>query len=131
VDRIDLRCVVGPVTRAAIAADGERRDTTATVAARVAAARDRQRARFVDHPFAANGLADPAVLRREWPLDAGAVAVIGELTARGAVTARGADRILRVAWTLADLAGRARPGIEDVREAAAYHLGLGPLGMAA
>jgi magnesium chelatase family protein len=33
---------------------------------------------------------------------------------RGMVTARGADRTLRLAWTVADLAGRDRPLVEDV-----------------
>jgi magnesium chelatase family protein len=42
---------------------------------------------------------------------------------RGLLTARGLDRVLRVAWTLADLAGHDRPDTEDVR--AALHLRTG------
>ena len=37
---------------------------------------------------------------------------------RGVLTARGVDRVVRVAWTLADLAGRGQPDAGDVRVAA-------------
>ena len=36
---------------------------------------------------------------------------------RGTLSLRGVDRVLRVAWTLADLAGRAAPGRADVGQA--------------
>ena len=36
---------------------------------------------------------------------------------RGALTLRGYDRTLRVAWTLADLGGRDRPALEDIGRA--------------
>jgi magnesium chelatase family protein len=39
---------------------------------------------------------------------------------RGAVSIRGADRCLRVAWTLADLAGRMSPTVEDVSAALSF-----------
>ena len=35
----------------------------------------------------------------------------------GQLTARGVDRVVRVAWTLADLAGRDRPDADDIRVA--------------
>jgi magnesium chelatase family protein len=38
---------------------------------------------------------------------------------RGTLSLRGADRALRVAWTLADLAGRSVPGSEEVGRAIA------------
>ena len=41
---------------------------------------------------------------------------------RGALSVRGFDRVLRVAWTLADLAGRARPGTDEVAEALGMRL---------
>lgn len=37
--------------------------------------------------------------------------------ATGAVTARGADRCIRVAWTLSDLADQDRPGAEHIAAA--------------
>jgi magnesium chelatase family protein len=42
---------------------------------------------------------------------------------RGALSARGFDRILRLAWTIADLDGRDRPNGADVDEAAQLRMG--------
>ena len=42
---------------------------------------------------------------------------------RGQVSARGADRIIRMSWTLADLAGRSRPGQAEVASALGLWLG--------
>ncbi|MBO0830135.1 MAG: hypothetical protein J2P24_20365, partial [Streptosporangiales bacterium] len=43
---------------------------------------------------------------------------------RGRLTARGAVRVLRVAWTLADLTGRDRPGVDEVAAALALRTGV-------
>ncbi len=122
-DRIDLRCLVGPVTRAAAAADAGRQESSDEVAARVREARERQATRFARHPFDSNGQVPAAALRRHWSPGVDAVRVLARLAERGEVTARGADRVLRVAWTVADLAGQPRPGVDAMEEAAAYHLG--------
>jgi magnesium chelatase family protein len=42
----------------------------------------------------------------------------------GQVSARGADKIIRVAWSLADLAGRDRPGVDEVGLAIGLWLGV-------
>jgi len=42
----------------------------------------------------------------------------------GELSARGFDRVLRIAWTLADLAGRAAPDHGDVNEALELRRGL-------
>ena len=39
---------------------------------------------------------------------------------RGLLSIRGVDRTLRVAWTLADLAGRTSPGLDDVTTALSF-----------
>jgi magnesium chelatase family protein len=39
---------------------------------------------------------------------------------RGLLSIRGVDRTLRVAWTLADLAGRSSPGVDDVATALSF-----------
>ncbi len=41
---------------------------------------------------------------------------------RGALSVRGFDRVLRVAWTLADLAGLPTPGADQVAEALGMRL---------
>ncbi len=54
------------------------------------------------------------LIRRRFGLDSDAGAPLSDALARGAVSARGADRVVRVAWTVADLAGRDRPSLADV-----------------
>ena len=44
---------------------------------------------------------------------------------RGWLSARGCDRVLKVAWTLADLAGRSAPGRSEVAEAIGLRTGRG------
>jgi magnesium chelatase family protein len=58
-------------------------------------------------------------LRRDWPIDADAAAPVEHRVQVGGLTARGADRVFRLAWTLADLAGRGRPSTDDVYAAMA------------
>jgi magnesium chelatase family protein len=45
---------------------------------------------------------------------------------RGALTLRGYDRTLRVAWTLADLASRDRPTLDDIGRALFLRKGVQP-----
>ncbi len=59
------------------------------------------------------------MLRARFALPRTAVRPLEAGLRSGDLTARGADRAVRVAWTLSDLAGRDRPGVEDV-EAALY-----------
>jgi magnesium chelatase family protein len=55
-----------------------------------------------------------AELRRSYPPGAGGVAVLERVTELGELSARGADGAVRVAWSIADLAGKTRPGAEEV-----------------
>jgi magnesium chelatase family protein len=102
-DRIDLHVDVMPVRRGA-EPDGE---STAAVAARVKAARERASARFADVPWTMTASAPSSWVRASTPPDAAAIALVA-LDA-GRLSARGVDRVLRVAWTLADLEGTDRP----------------------
>lgn len=116
-DRIDIhRSLLAP-TRAELRADLGLVETTATVRPRVAAARARQTSRYSGTPWRCNGHVPGPELRRSWPADVTAMAALSDELASGALTARGADRVLRVAWTLADLDGAARPGVGHVRTA--------------
>ena len=85
------------------------------VAERVAAARERMAGRLAGTPWRVNAEVPGHVLRRRWRLPWEVVAEAERLLDRGALTARGVDRVLRVAWTLADLAGRDVPDAGDVR----------------
>ncbi|MBW1601260.1 ATP-binding protein [Streptomyces sp. JJ66] len=125
-DRVDLRVSVEPVARAELMAVGrntEPPENTATVAARVLAARERAAARYADMPWRTNSEVPGHELRTRWQVAPGALQRAESDMERGLLTARGLDRVLRVAWTVADLAGHPRPTAGDVD--CALHLRTG------
>ena len=77
--------------------------------ARVAQARERAAHRLQGTPWRLNGEVPGSELRRTWPPAPGSLAVLERSLERGLITARGVVKVVRVAWTLADLAGRPRP----------------------
>jgi len=121
-DRIDLRIVVEAPTLTSLE-EGLGSEPSKVVAERVAEARDRQRHRLAKTPWRLNGDVPGPVLRRDLRPPAGSLGPLHEALRKGLLTARGADRVLRVAWTLADLAGRDRPSLADVGEAVGHRLG--------
>ncbi len=123
-DRVDLQVQVAPVTRAELMGPDNSAETTAAVASRVLAARERAAARFVDTPWRTNAEVPGHSLRTRWRLGPGALADAERELERGLLTARGLDRVLRVAWTVADLAGRDQPGRLDVRTALVLRTGV-------
>lgn len=125
-DRIDLLQLVEPVSRAEMVADQRLVESTAVVAERVRAARERQKYRYADTPWTLNAHVPGYVLRRRWPPDPEALPAVEKLLTSGAISARGVDRVVRVAWTVADLAGRTRPGQRDVLTALTLRLGHEP-----
>ncbi|MBV6658624.1 MAG: YifB family Mg chelatase-like AAA ATPase [Devosiaceae bacterium] len=132
-DRIDLRIEV-PAVSARDLSNPAPRETSAQVAARVAAARDRQAQRYAVDGAAASGegsasaLGAPplnarvsqASIERHCQLDAGAQALLSEAAERANLSARGYFRVLRVARTLADLAGADQVAREHLAEAMGY-----------
>jgi len=102
-DRVDLQVEVRPVSRAAMA--GEPGETSAQVAARVRDARAGQAERLAGTGWRCNGEVPGPVLRGSLRLPSAATRLIDRCLDRGSLTARGYDRVLRVAWTLADLQG--------------------------
>ena len=118
-DRVDVQVDVPAVT-AARWARAEPGEPSAVVAARVATARDAARARWVG-VARTNAQVPGSVLRsgaHRPPARVLAPLVSG--VDRGTLTARGYDRALRLAWTLADLAGRGVPGPDEIAEAVAF-----------
>lgn len=122
-DRIDLHGAVGSVSPAAIAADDADRETTDVVRARVAAARAVQAERFAAERWSVNSDIPADALRGRWRLPAHLLRPLATATARGAISARGADRVKRVCWTLSDLAGSTTPSVDHLEEAMALHRG--------
>jgi magnesium chelatase family protein len=123
-DRIDLVCQVEAVPAVQLVGDGQGRQQTrsASVRDRVIAARERQHARLVGTGALCNGDMDARLTRRQVPLDAILAARL--LAARGTanLSGRAHDRILRVARTIGDLAGRERVTTTDLDEALSYRL---------
>ncbi|MEV6739937.1 YifB family Mg chelatase-like AAA ATPase [Streptomyces sp. NPDC051104] len=123
-DRVDLRVEVDPVTRAELTDRGARGETTATVADRVRAARQRAAARLADTPWRTNSEVPGRELRSRWRAAPGAMDEAERNLERGVLTARGLDRVLRVAWTVADLVGHDRPNATDVALALQLRTGV-------
>ncbi|MFJ5110667.1 YifB family Mg chelatase-like AAA ATPase [Streptomyces sp. NPDC088551] len=123
-DRVDLRVGVRPVHRADLLGQGGRGESTAAVAVRVREARQRSAARLEGTPWTVNSEVPGHELRTRWPVAPGALAAAERDLERGLLTARGLDRVLRVAWTVADLAGRARPESRDVALALELRTGV-------
>ncbi|MEV0964599.1 MULTISPECIES: YifB family Mg chelatase-like AAA ATPase [unclassified Streptomyces] len=123
-DRVDLRVEVEPVSRAELLGQGARGEPSAAVAARVGEARDRAAARLSGTPWRANSEVPGHELRTRWHTSPGALAEAERDMERGLLTARGMDRVLRVAWTVADLAGRDRPHARDVDLALQLRTGI-------
>jgi len=127
-DRIDIELAVARVSVAHAQAAAARTVTTAQARARVAEARSRAARRLRETPWRTNAevsgtwlrqgpLAPPPAVRR--PLDAA--------LHRGALTLRGYDRVLRVAWSHADLAARERLELDDIGRALYLKKGTTPL----
>ncbi|GHK04679.1 hypothetical protein SY2F82_64760 [Streptomyces sp. Y2F8-2] len=123
-DRVDLRVEVDPVTRAELTDRGARGETTATVADRVHAARQRAATRLADTPWRTNSEVPGRELRSRWHAAPGAMDEAERNLERGVLTARGLDRVLRVAWTIADLVGHDRPNATDVALALQLRTGV-------
>ena len=123
-DRVDLRVEVDRVTRTELTAVGVPGETTATVADRVRAARDRAATRLTGTPWRSNSEIPGRELRSRWRAAAGAMDDAERSLERGVLTARGLDRVLRVAWTVADLAGHDRPDATDVALALQLRTGV-------
>lgn len=112
-DRVDLQLAVPPVTRASVA--GPAPESSQEVARRVASARDVQAQRWHNTRWRLNAhLPGPRLRAVPWRLPAAATAGIDRALERGALTLRGYDRVVRLAWTIADLGGRPRPGVDEV-----------------
>jgi magnesium chelatase family protein len=110
-DRLDLQIEVPALTSDELlrASSGE---TSAIVRERVLAARARQRARG-----ALNAVMSNAALRQHCAIDDAGRRLLADAVDRGGMSARAVHRALRVARTIADLAGEER--VSDVRLAEA------------
>ncbi|UVI34871.1 YifB family Mg chelatase-like AAA ATPase [Brevibacterium spongiae] len=117
-DRVDLQLELFPVSPADLRLGGGQ-ETSRTVAARVGEARRRQAERFADCTWRLNAEAPGPWLREHFALTPTALSDLDRALDTGRITMRGYDRVLRVATTLADLAGKSAPDPDTLRTALA------------
>ena len=118
-DRIDLHVEVQAVTAADLVLPAPA-EGSAEVAARVAAARAVQRQRYADTGVRTNAEADGELLEKVATPDEAGRKLLAQAAEAMRLTARGYTRILRVARTIADLAGSETVGRIHVAEALSY-----------
>jgi len=117
-DRVDLRVQMHRARTGALSAGvGE---PTSIVRARVVAARAAAAERWRPYGVHTNAEVPGPLLRQRFRLGNDAMAPLRQALDQGLLSIRGVDRTIRVAWTLADLAGRERPGIEEVSTAMGF-----------
>ncbi|MGD7707592.1 YifB family Mg chelatase-like AAA ATPase [Microlunatus sp. Y2014] len=113
-DRIDISQLLVPMKKSYLRqALRTAAEPSAVVAARVAEARARQAARLAGTGWVTNAEVSGSHLRTQLPLPAG-LELVDTAVARGRLSPRGVDRVLRLSWTVADLAGRDRPSADDL-----------------
>lgn len=118
-DRIDLQLFLRPIDPLKLV---ERRKTepSATVAARVMAAREIQKKRFEREGIFCNAAMNSRLIDRYCPLTPECRTVLGKIIERMGLSARACSRIIKLARTIADLAGTSDILPEHISEAASY-----------
>ena len=123
-DRVDVKVEFLPVSRAELLSDRSFAEPSAVVAQRVAAARERCAARLRGTPWRVNAEIPGSELRRSYPPAPGALVPLERAMDLGQISARGVHRVIRVAWTLADLAEVPRPTVDQTSFALGLWLGV-------
>lgn len=116
-DRLDLTVDVPAVPPDLLESDVHAGESSAVVRARVLAAREIQRTRYAGAGIRTNAELTPSLMREVCVLDRSAVRLLVTAARRLGLSARGFERVRRVARTVADLAGAPAPSAEHVAEA--------------
>jgi magnesium chelatase family protein len=122
-DRVDAKIEFLPVRRAELLSDRVFTEPSSVVAERVRAARLRSAARLAGTPWRLNAQIPGSELRRRFAPAPGALAPLERAMDLGRISARGVDRVIRLSWTLADMAAVPRPGAGEVGYALGMWLG--------
>ncbi len=124
-DRIDIHQELTAPARPELAHHLVQRRGTAEVAPRIERARARQIARYAGTPWHTNADVPGVELRRHWPAEPEAMRHVESQLRDQRLSARSADRVLRVAWSVCDLRGTDRPDVDDVQAAVSLRRGGG------
>ncbi len=125
-DRVDVQVRLLPVRAAELLETGPPSESSGTVATRVAAARRAAAARWADTGRRVNAdIPGPYLRQPPWRLPGQDTRELRKRLDSGSLSARGFDRVVRLAWTIADLDGRDRPDGGDIAEAIHLRMGEG------
>ncbi|WP_354044357.1 YifB family Mg chelatase-like AAA ATPase [Devosia sp. UYZn731] len=126
-DRIDIRIDVPAVSAADMIAPGGVAEPSSVVAQRVHLARERQRQRYLDAGAPGvytNAAAGPTLIEAVVNPDRDSQALLLQAAERFSLSARAYHRVLKVARTLADLAGAEKVARSHIAEALSYRINL-------
>ena len=113
VDRIDIWMEVRPQGQHRGRSFAAPPESSADVRARVEEARLRQARRYRDCAWLLNASVPGSALAERWPLEPAGQHLIEVEVAAGTLSRRGLTRVQRLAWTVADCSGVARPGVHE------------------
>ncbi|WP_067781331.1 YifB family Mg chelatase-like AAA ATPase [Actinomyces vulturis] len=121
-DRIDIHISVKASAGRVLAAHG-RSDSSQDIAARVKQAQQRSRYRLRHTPWTKNCQVPGSWLRKsDNSLESTVMKRLSQAMDQGLLTLRGVDKVLRVAWTLADLEERDTPSTSNLAMALAMRI---------
>jgi magnesium chelatase family protein len=123
-DRVDVKAEFLPVGRAELLSDRKFTEPSSVVAERVAAARQRMARRLHGTGWRLNAEIPGRELRRRYAPAPGALVPLERAMDLGEISARGVDRVIRLAWTVADLGGAPRPTAAEISYALGLWLGV-------
>lgn len=118
IDRVDLRIALRPPVSGILLDDSG--ESTDIVRRRVTAARARAARRWSAGGWLTNAEVPGPAIRRSYIQSRASLRPVETALHRGVITPRGADRAMRVAWTIADLAGSPQPRVDDVVAALSF-----------
>ena len=123
-DRIDLRVQVDPLSRVELSKP-ELGETSDAIQRRVISARDTAAHRFIGEKWSLNSEIPSRALRTSYQPERSAMNFLHTELDRERITARGLHKVMRTAWSIADLSGHQRPSIDDTRLAYSLREGAG------
>ena len=118
-DRIDLQLFLRPIDPKKLVVR-QKAESSAVVAARVNAAREIQKARFAEEGIFCNAAMNNRMIEKYCPLNPECISLLERVIDRMGLSARACSRIVKIARTIADLAGSADICPEHISEAAGY-----------
>lgn len=123
-DRIDLRVQVDPLSRVELSKP-ELGETSAAIQRRVICARAIAADRFINEPWSLNSEIPSRALRTLYQPERKVMNFLHAELDHEHITARGLHKVMRTAWSIADLSGHIRPSIDDTQLAYSLREGHG------